>query len=155
MLTVMSPGRPVVKLEINFTNPLLALDKIEKMCSNPGIQSNIITFATALLTVAGGNESKTCQTETEANSLMGVIYERDSAENFVEAVCDNAENMVNFEKSFLISLLWKQMEERDQVKLMFKFYNDLSLEGQSELMVSSVGFTALSSTATSVGFSVV
>ena len=67
MLTVMSPGRPVVKLEINFTNPLLALDKIEKMCSNPGIRPNIITFATALLTLAGGNESKTCQTETEAN----------------------------------------------------------------------------------------
>ena len=64
---------------------------------------------------------------------MGVIYERNSAENFIEAVCDNTTNMVNFEKSFLISLLWKQVEERDQVKLMLKFYNDLSLEGQSDL----------------------
>ena len=96
------------------------------MCSNPLLKANVITFATALLSLARCSESKSCQTETEAKHLMDVIYERDSAENFIESVRDCSEKMVNYEKSFLIALLWEQMMEKDRVKLLLKFYNDLS-----------------------------
>ena len=64
---------------------------------------------------------------------MNVIYEQDTAENFIESVCNITQNMVNFENSYLTSLLWKQMEEKDKVKLMLMFYCDLSIEGQSDL----------------------
>ena len=103
------------------------------MCSNPLLKANVITFATALLSLARCSESKSCQTETEAKHLMDVIYERDSAENFIESVRDCSEKMVNYEKSFLIALLWEQIVEKDWVKLVLKFYNDLSLERQSDL----------------------
>ena len=128
-LTTMPPGRPIVKLEINFKNPLESLNDIEKMFSYPAIRANVVLFATSILKIAGGNPSKGCQTDIDANSLMNVIYEQDTAENFIESVCNITQNMVNFEKSYLTSLLWKQMEEKDKVKLMLMFYCDLSIEG--------------------------
>ena len=103
------------------------------MCSNYFIRANVISFATALLTIAGGSESKSCQTDIDANNLIGCAYEKDSAENFIEAVCDVTKDMVNYDKFFLISLLWNQMEDKDQVKMLFKFYSDINIQGQCDI----------------------
>ena len=107
----MSPGRPNIKLEINFRNPLESLDKISNMCSNSFIRANVISFARALLTIAGGSESesKSCQTDIDANNLIGCAYEKDSAENFIEAVCDVTKDQV---KMWYICIACKCIERR-------------------------------------------
>ena len=43
------PGRPSVKLFVNFHDPLQHCEEIKKMCRNPSIRQNIILFAKSLL----------------------------------------------------------------------------------------------------------
>ena len=118
-----SPGRPTEKVEINFKRPFDALDKIKNFCSNPIVKANVISFANALLSLTGVCESKSCQTDIE----------RDTSENVINSISEQTQHMANYEKSFLLSIIWKQMHEIDQVKLLLMFYNELSFEGQCDL----------------------
>ena len=118
-----SPGRPTEKVEINFKRPFDALDKIKNFCSNPIVKANVISFANALLSLTGVCESKSCQTDIE----------RDTSENVINSISEQTQHMANYEKSFLLSIIWKQMHEIDQVKLLLMFYTELSFEGQCDL----------------------
>ena len=128
-----SPGRPIVKFEINFNRPLAYLDKIKNICSNQSIKNNVKNFAKALLIHVGDYESKSCQTATDSSSLLDMIGERDTKENVINAISEQTKNMASYEKSFLVSIIWKQIHEIDQVKLSLMFYNELSFEGQCDL----------------------
>ena len=128
-----SPGRPIVKFEINFNRPLASLDKIKNICSNPSIKSNVENFAKALLNHVGDYESKSCQTVIDSSSMLDMIGERDTKENVINAISEQTKNMASYEKSFLLSIIWKQIHEIDQVKLSLMFYNELSFEGQCDL----------------------
>ena len=43
------PGRPSVKLLVNFNDPLEHCEEIKEMCRNPSIRQNVILFAKSLL----------------------------------------------------------------------------------------------------------
>ena len=58
----MPPGRPQIKLEINFQNPLQSLNDIENICKNKIMRANVVTFARALLSLAGENQTKSTST---------------------------------------------------------------------------------------------
>ena len=113
-------GRRPVKIEINFNRPLESLDQIMEMCTNPMVKKNVITFATSLINSIVGSESIGCQTNTDASSM-------------IDNICDQTQDMAGYEKSFLLSMVWKQIHEIDQVKMMFMFFNELSCEGQCDL----------------------
>ena len=129
----MPPGRPQIKLEINFQNPLQSLNDIENICKNKIMRANVVTFARALLSLAGENQTKSCQTDFDSKSLMNEVFEKNTAENTIESICDKSQKMVNYERSFLITKLLKQINEKDKVKLLFMFYCDLSKDGQSDI----------------------
>ena len=57
----MTPGRPQIKLEINFQNPLQSLNDIENICKNKIMRANVVKFARALLSLAAENQTKSCQ----------------------------------------------------------------------------------------------
>ena len=109
------------------------MDKIKNICSNPSIKSNVENFAKALLNHVGDYESKSCQTVIDSSSMLDMIGERDTKENVINAISEQTKNMASYEKSFLVSIIWKQIHEIDQVKLSLMFYNELSFEGQCDL----------------------
>ena len=69
--------------------------------------------------------------DTDSSSMLGMICERDT--NVVNAISEQTKNMASYEKSLLVSIIWKEIHEIDQVKLSLMFYNELSFEGQCDL----------------------
>ena len=100
-----SPGRPIVKFDINFNRPLPSLDKIKNICSNPSIKNNVEKFAKALLNHVWDYESKSCQTDTDSSSMLDMICEWDTKENVIIAISEQTKNMARYEKSFLVSII--------------------------------------------------
>ena len=43
------PGRPSLRIEVNFNNPQKSLDQIRLLCKNKNIKENTLLFAKALL----------------------------------------------------------------------------------------------------------
>ena len=109
-----------MKIEINFNRPLESIDKIIGMCQNPMVKKNVLSFATALSNALVGSESKSCQTMTDSTTM-------------IENICEQTQDMASYEKSYLLSLFWKQIHEIDQVKLVLLFFNELTFEGQCDL----------------------
>ena len=126
----MSKGRPATRIEIDLSDPSDSLEKIKYACTNQTIKKNILLFASQLLDICGGgSDSRSSQTEFATNSLIDVAFHEDKVETFIDSVYDISKEMASYERSYMISLLISQMDEKDQVKMLFK-YEDLSLEGQ-------------------------
>ena len=133
----MSKGRPATIIEIDLSDPSDSLEKIKYACTNQTIKKNILLFASQLL---DGSDSRSSQTEFATKSLIYVAFHEDKVETFIDSVYDISKEMASYERSYMISLLISQMDEKDQVKMLFKFYEDLSLEGQSDMF----GFLGIS-----------
>ena len=137
----MSKGRPATRIEIDLSDPSDSLEKIKYACTNQTIKKNILLFASQLLDICGGgSDSRSSQTEFATKSLIYVAFHEDKVETFIDSVYDISKEMASYERSYMISLLISQMDEKDQVKMLFKFYEDLSLEGQSDMF----GFLGIS-----------
>ena len=121
----MPPGRPTVKVEINFNNPLESISEIEKLCKVDKMRANIITFATALLGLA--------DVSLDPDFLVTNVFDKNPTEQFIDSVCQVSDKMVNYEKSLLIYNLWVQIEETDKCKLLYLMYNNTNYEGQCDL----------------------
>ena len=140
----MSKGRPATRIEIDLSDPSDSLEKIKYACTNQTIKKNILLFASQLLDICGGgSDSWSSQTEFATKSLIDVAFHEDKVETFIDSVYDISKEMASYERSYMISLLISQMDEKDQVKMLFKFYEDLSLEGQSD-MSDMFGFLGIS-----------
>ena len=123
----MAKGRPATRIEIEVSDHSDSLEKI-----NQTIRENIFLFVRQLLDICGGgSDSRSSQTEFATKSLIDVAFHEDKVETFIDSVYDISKEMASYERSYMISLLISQMDEKDQVKMLFKFYEDLSLEGQS------------------------
>ena len=131
----MSFGRPATRFEIDLNDPSACLEKLKYACSHEKIKKNILSFANQLLEIVGrGGTSKCSQTEFTTKTLIDTAFHEENIESFIDSVCDISKEMASYERSYLISLLISQMAEKDQVKMLFKFYEDLSLEGQSDML---------------------
>ena len=64
-----------------------------------------------------GTETKETQTENDSENLLSYLYENNSIENFIGSVCEVSQNMFSYERSYLTSLIFAQIVEKDQVKL--------------------------------------
>ena len=57
------PGRPSVKLLVNFNDPLEHCEEIKEMCRNPSIRQNVILFAKSLLQLSQSTDTSSSQTK--------------------------------------------------------------------------------------------
>ena len=64
-----------------------------------------------------GTETKETQTENDSENLLSYLYENNSIENFIGSVCEVSQNMVSYERPYYTSLIFAQIVEKDQVKL--------------------------------------
>ena len=80
------------------------------------MKANIVTFATILLSMVGTDTNET-QTENDSENLLSYLCENNSIEHFIGSVCEVSQNMVSYKRSYLTSLIFAQIVEKDQVKL--------------------------------------
>ena len=120
------PGRPRTKIEINFNNPLEHLAEIETMCRHTNIKTNIKMFAEALLKITTEAVSSSVQTTDEV--LEGL--EKCSV---VEKISEAAAQLCSYERSFLLSNIWLQIHEDDQIKVFFLLYQEMNKIQQSKV----------------------
>ena len=111
------PGRPCVKIDINFHDPLKSIDQIKSICKNNKVKENVHEFAKALLNSTEIKESNSTQTDMDGIDYFNDVLENTSGDDL----------------SYLMSTLWMQFEQDTKLKLMMMFYSDLSFNEQSDL----------------------
>ena len=69
------PGRPCITIDINFSDPLKAIDQIKSICKNSKVKQNVNEFATALLKLNDTNESSSTQTDMDGMDYVSDVLE--------------------------------------------------------------------------------
>ena len=84
----MAPGRPSLKVTIDFNDPIKALDNVKTLFDNKKFKENIKLFAKILLK------------DTDELVTVGTQIENDTVvQNIIELTSD----MCSYERSFLMS----------------------------------------------------
>ena len=65
-------GRPSVKFEIDFADPLLNLERIKTNCKSDKTKDNVRLFAKTLLEFLNEKESHTTQTDMSSDDLKSM-----------------------------------------------------------------------------------
>ena len=115
------PGRPCVKIDINFNDPLKPIDQIKSICKNSKVKQNVQEFATALLKLKDTNESSSTQTDTDGMDYFSDVLENTSGDDLT-----------------YMSTMWEQIEQDTKLKLMIMFYSDLTFNEQSDYFLHSL-----------------
>ena len=76
--------------------------------------------------------------KTECNFVCEIAFTDKSkhssqTKDLSEAVCELPKSVSSYDISFMISNLWSQIDEDDQVKMIFFFYNNLKYDGQCDV----------------------
>ena len=96
-------GRPSVKFEIDFADPLLNLERIKTNCKSDKTKDNVRLFAKTLLECFDEKESQATQTDMSSDDF-----------------------------SFMISNQWMHLETDTKLKLLMMFFSDLGFDEQSD-----------------------
>ena len=109
-------GRPSVKLLVNFIDPLQHCEEIKEMSRNPTKRQNVTLFAKSLLQISQSTETSSSQTK-----------------DLSEAVCELPKSVSSYDILFMISNLWSQIDDDDQVKMILFFCNNFKYDGQCDV----------------------
>ena len=117
------PGRPSLKVEVNFRNPQKSFDQIGLLCKNEKIKENTLLFAKSLLELTenvGNNQS------SQTDSDFGHIFN------------DFIEQAPNEELLYMTSSLLTRLVNKDRLKLLMMSFSQLDYE--DTLLLNSMQF---------------
>ena len=107
------PGRPSLRIEVNFNNPQKSLDQIRLICKNKKIKENTHLFAKALhgLTEQVVNEQSS-QTDGDVSDIFN----------------DFLEHAPNEELLYMTTSLLTRMGNKDKLNLLMMSFSELDYE---------------------------